>query len=80
MLSTWQARSILGVPVPKVIAWDAKADNPVESEYVIMEEAPAHQLGEVWDDMELSDKLKVVDEIVAIEKKLLSVSFAVCVA
>lgn len=66
--------------MPKVIAWDAKADNPVKSEYIIMEEAPGQQLGEVWDNMELSDKLKIVDEIAAIEKKLLSISFTLCVA
>ena len=40
-----------------------------------MEEASGKQLGEVWDDMELHDKLKIVDDIVAIERKFLSVSF-----
>ena len=40
-----------------------------------MEEATGTQLGEIWDNLELHDKLKIVDHIVAIEKKLLSISF-----
>jgi hypothetical protein len=70
-----QARTILGIPVPKVLAWSGKAGNPVGSEYILMEEATGRQLGEVWDDLKLADKLKIVEEIVAIEEKLLSLSF-----
>lgn len=40
-----------------------------------MEEATGTQLGEIWDEMELHDKLKIVDDIVAIERKFLSLSF-----
>ncbi|KAH9217470.1 kinase-like domain-containing protein [Leptodontidium sp. 2 PMI_412] len=69
------ARTVLGIPVPKVLSWSGEAENPVESEYILMEEATGNQLGEVWDEMELHDKLKVVDDIVAIERKLLSLSF-----
>lgn len=61
--------------MPKVLSWSGEAENPVESEYILMEEATGNQLGEVWDEMELHDKLKVVDDIVAIERKLLSLSF-----
>jgi hypothetical protein len=61
--------------VPKVLAWSGEVENPVESEYILMEEATGNQLGEMWDEMELHDKLKVVDDIVAFERKLLSLSF-----
>ena len=70
-----QARTILKIPVPKVLAWNGEANNPVESEYILMEEANGAPLCEIWDGLELHDKLKIVDNIVDIEKKLLSISF-----
>lgn len=51
--------------------WSGNADNPVESEYILMEEAPGVQLGTVWDTMDLEIKLKIEEEIVRIEKKTL---------
>jgi len=51
------------------------ADNPVQAEYIVMEEAPGVSLADVWGDMGLRSKDKVIEDIVAIEKKLLSVSF-----
>jgi hypothetical protein len=72
----FQARSILNIPTPRVIVWSGAIDNPVGSEYILMEEATGTQLGEVWGNMELPSKLQIVEEIVAIEKKFLSLSFA----
>jgi hypothetical protein len=40
-----------------------------------MEEATGTQLGEIWDEMELDNKLKIVDDLVALERKFLSLSF-----
>ena len=67
-----QARSILDIPVPKVLAYCATADNPVESEYIIMEEARGTQLSEVWETMDLKDQLAIVTELVTIDQKFLS--------
>ncbi|KAE9365715.1 phosphotransferase enzyme family protein [Stipitochalara longipes BDJ] len=69
------ARTVLNIPVPKVFAWSAAANNPVEAEYIIMEEAPGTQLEDVWDGMTIFDKTNIVKGLVEIEKKLLSVSF-----
>ncbi|PSN61842.1 hypothetical protein BS50DRAFT_603955 [Corynespora cassiicola Philippines] len=69
------ARTVLDIPVPRVLGWNGEARNPVEAEYILMEKAVRSQLGGVWEEMELRDKLEIVDEIVATEKKLLSVSF-----
>ncbi|CZS93857.1 probable FMP29 Found in Mitochondrial Proteome [Rhynchosporium graminicola] len=69
------ARTVLDIPVPRVFAWSAAADNPVEAEYIIMEEAPGTQLGGVWDSISISDKTAIGEGLVEIEKKLLSVSF-----
>lgn len=69
------AKTILDLPVPKVLAWSATDQNPVESEYIIMEEAKGSQLHEVWQNLELRAKRDVIREIVDVEKKMLSVSF-----
>lgn len=61
--------------MPKVLSWSGEPENSVESEYILMEEATGNQLGEIWDDMELENKLAVVDDILAIERKFLSMSF-----
>lgn len=58
-----------------MLAWSGNADNAVKSEYIIMEAAAGTQLADIWEDMEIDNKLKVVENIVLIEKKLLSLSF-----
>jgi hypothetical protein len=70
-----QARTILDVPIPKVLAWCIKADNAVGAEYILMEEALGTPLPELWDQLELNDKVKIMDDIINLEKKMLSVSF-----
>lgn len=52
------------------------ADNPVEAEYILMEEACGTSLGDVWEDLGIHSKDKIVKDIVSIEQKLLSVSFS----
>ncbi|OBT42111.1 hypothetical protein VE00_06510 [Pseudogymnoascus sp. WSF 3629] len=69
------ARTILNISVPKIHAWSAVADNPVQAEYIVMEEAPGRSLADVWGDIKLRSKDKVIGDLVAIEKKLLSVPF-----
>ncbi|KAL5330751.1 hypothetical protein ACEPPN_000272 [Leptodophora sp. 'Broadleaf-Isolate-01'] len=70
------ARTILNIPVPKVHAWSAVSDDPVEAEYILMEEACGTSLGDVWENMGIHSKDKIVKDIVSIEQKLLSVSFS----
>lgn len=67
---------MLEIPVPHVLNWDATADNPIGSEYMIMEEATGSQVDSVWDEMAPTSKLKIMREVVAIEKKLSSISFS----
>ncbi|RJE24536.1 hypothetical protein PHISCL_03123 [Aspergillus sclerotialis] len=69
------ARSVLDLPVPKVLAWSATATNPVESEYILMEEAKGSQLHDVWKNLQLRDKRDIIQEIINVEKKMLSISF-----
>lgn len=44
-----------------------------------MEEARGTALNEIWDKLDLEDKADIVNDIVAIEKKLLSISFTLLV-
>ncbi|KAJ6078569.1 hypothetical protein N7467_008322 [Penicillium canescens] len=44
-------QTVLGIPVPRVLQWNANADNPVGSEHIVMEEATRTQLAMVRDDM-----------------------------
>jgi hypothetical protein len=69
------ARTVLNIPVPQVLAWSATDQNPVQAEYIIMEEARGSRLHEVWQDLPLRKKSDIIREFVEIEKKLLSVSF-----
>ena len=41
-------RTVLNVPAPKVLAWNAPSQNQVRAEYIIMEEAKGSQLHKVW--------------------------------
>jgi hypothetical protein len=69
------ARTILNIPVPRVLAWSATDQNPVQAEYIIMEEARGSQLHEVWEDLSLRKKVGIIREFIDVERKLLSVSF-----
>lgn len=64
------ARSVLQLPVPKVLDWSATKENPVESEYILMEEARGYQLSSVWNDLPLPQKVRVIKGIVDIEASL----------
>jgi hypothetical protein len=41
-----------------------------------MEHARGTQLGDIWQDIEIGQKMAIVDEAVAIERKFSSVSFS----
>ncbi|CZT23841.1 uncharacterized protein RCC_09555 [Ramularia collo-cygni] len=69
-------RNVVGIPVPKVLAWDGQVSNHAESEYILMEQAEGTQLSDLWTDMDIYDKLKVVDDVVDIQKKLQSITFS----
>ncbi|KAH7381551.1 kinase-like domain-containing protein [Pyrenochaeta sp. MPI-SDFR-AT-0127] len=68
------ARSILGIPVPKVLDYSANAANPVGSEYILMEEAKGVQLSSLWNDMEIGDQAKIVKSLIEIDAKFLAIS------
>ncbi|KAJ9227024.1 hypothetical protein DTO027B5_8130 [Paecilomyces variotii] len=71
-------RNMLCLPVPEVLAWNSAVDstNRVGAEYIIMEHAPGKNLADVWTDMDLEPKVQIMEDIVAIQHKLLSLKFS----
>ncbi|PKY07456.1 phosphotransferase family protein [Aspergillus campestris IBT 28561] len=71
-------RNILHVPVPEVLAWNAAVDSldPVGAEYIIMEHALGKNLADAWTDMDIECKIQTMNDIVAVQQKLLSLRFS----
>ncbi|RAH48297.1 phosphotransferase family protein [Aspergillus brunneoviolaceus CBS 621.78] len=71
-------RTILGLPVPKVLAWNSAVDstNRVGAEYIIMEYTPGKNLADVWTDMDLECKVRTMEDIVTTQHKSLSLKFS----
>ncbi|QVM06360.1 Phosphotransferase enzyme [Coccidioides posadasii str. Silveira] len=66
-------RTVLDMPVPKVLDWNASvAENPVEAEYVLTEAPSETPLGDLWSRMKPSEKKSIIEEVVELEQKLLS--------
>ncbi|KAH8726640.1 kinase-like domain-containing protein [Phaeosphaeriaceae sp. PMI808] len=68
------ARSVLGIPVPKVLDYSVDAANPVGSEYILMGGAEGVQLSSLWNDMEIDDQAKIVKSLIEIDAKFLAIS------
>jgi hypothetical protein len=62
--------------VPKVLGWNATVENPVQSEYILMEEAKGAHLGETWDSLDTDAKYAITEDIVSVATKIFSVSFS----
>ena len=62
-----------GIPVPHVYGYSNKPDNPVGSEYVIMEKAKGTPLADVWFDLNERQQKKITWEIVNLEAKLFQI-------
>ncbi|GLA27970.1 phosphotransferase family protein [Aspergillus phoenicis ATCC 13157] len=59
-----------GLPVPRVYAYSTDAENPVGSEYIIMEKLPGRRLGDRWFELSDRERLKVLLQLVHLEAKL----------
>ncbi|KMP09815.1 hypothetical protein CIHG_09810 [Coccidioides immitis H538.4] len=67
------ARTVLDIPVPKVLDWNASvAGYPVEAEYVLTEAPSETPLGDLWSKMKPSERKSIIEEVVELEQKLLS--------
>lgn len=68
--------NVLGTPVPKVLAWSSRSDNPVGAEYIIMEKAQGVQLKEIWNKLDIEVRLNIVKKIAKYQTDWTSISFS----
>ncbi|OJD23726.1 hypothetical protein ACJ73_04926 [Blastomyces percursus] len=67
------ARNELGLPVPKVLAWNSHAsENPVGAEYIVMEKAAGSSLAHIWPRLSNEEKRDIVRAMVSFDVKLLN--------
>ncbi|PGH13534.1 hypothetical protein AJ80_06284 [Polytolypa hystricis UAMH7299] len=68
-------RSVLHAPVPNVLSWSSRRQNPVGAEYIIMERSPGVQLRELWDQLDVGVRWKVVQSLAKFQMLWTDVSF-----
>ncbi|KAF2132436.1 phosphotransferase enzyme family protein [Dothidotthia symphoricarpi CBS 119687] len=68
-------RNVLGIPAPRVYDWSCSKDNPVGSEYILMERSGGVELSKIWDNMPWGQRLEIVRTLVGYEKAFVSASF-----
>lgn len=62
------------IPVPKVLGYSSNPDNPVGSEYIIMEKIHhGNPIGDSWYTFSDKERLKVLMGLVQLEAKLLAI-------
>ena len=62
------------VPVPRVLAYSPTNENPVDSEYIIMEKVRGPELGDLWYTMLEAQKFSIILKTVKIEARLFSMN------
>jgi hypothetical protein len=60
------------IPTPRVFAY-ATDENPVGSEYILMEKLPGRPIGEAWFDLSEQERLQVLHDIVKLELKMFNI-------
>jgi hypothetical protein len=68
-------RSILHLPVPRIIAHSSDPLNAVDAEFIIEEKAEGRPLGSLWNQWEREEQLNLVTQVVDFQKKPTSISF-----
>jgi hypothetical protein len=61
-----------GLPTPRVFAY-AIDENPVGSEYILMEKLPGRPIGNAWFDLSEQERLQVLHDIVKLESKMFNI-------
>ncbi|KAI1947423.1 hypothetical protein LOZ53_006289 [Ophidiomyces ophidiicola] len=68
-------RTILDLPIPEVLAHSSTADNPVGSEYVIMERIRGESLASRWLTLSTNEIKGVMNQLARMEERLFSYRF-----
>lgn len=62
-----------GIPVPAIYGYSSTANNPSETEYILMEYSPGRNLASVWADMNEHQQARFVKSLVDIERRLFGI-------
>ncbi|RAK74295.1 aminoglycoside phosphotransferase family protein [Aspergillus fijiensis CBS 313.89] len=68
-------RDHLALPVPRIYAWSVDETNPVGAEYILEEKATGQPLGLLWSNLPSLARAHIIDQVVDIERRLLSLTF-----
>ncbi|OGM48773.1 hypothetical protein ABOM_003006 [Aspergillus bombycis] len=68
-------RTVLKVPVPKVLAYSTSSENPVGAEYIIMERVHGESLASRWPTLETEEMKIIMKQLAQIERNISSFSF-----
>ncbi|PGH35444.1 hypothetical protein GX50_01782 [[Emmonsia] crescens] len=68
-------RGCLEVPVPRILAYCATAENPVGAEYIIMERIYGESLASRWLELSTVEMKDVLKQVIEIEKRIFSYRF-----
>lgn len=63
------------IPVPKVLDWNSNDNNPIGTEYVIMEHVPGVQLHEIWPTMNTHQHMLVTKALAKAIVEMASIPF-----
>ncbi|KAL8760992.1 MAG: hypothetical protein Q9184_002844 [Pyrenodesmia sp. 2 TL-2023] len=70
------ARHALGLPVPRVHAWNSRSlTSPVGTEYIIMDKVAGLELSKCWPAMKSDQKLQLLESVIQVEKAFVSSPF-----
>ncbi|KAG9298812.1 hypothetical protein G9A89_015833 [Geosiphon pyriformis] len=63
------------IPVPTIFHWESSAENPVGTEFIIMERLPGVALSQVWDSLSLQNRKEILLQVIEIQCTLKNLSF-----
>ncbi|KAL3474602.1 kinase-like domain-containing protein [Aspergillus californicus] len=69
------ARTLLKLPVPKVLAYSSTRDNPVGAEYIIMDRVDGESLSSRWHSLTAEELKDVMLQVVEMEQKVFNHPF-----
>lgn len=63
------------IRVPEIYWFDNNPENPVGAEYILMEKMKGVPLAEKWESMSNRDHMKIIDQVLQMEKELADIKF-----
>jgi aminoglycoside phosphotransferase (APT) family kinase protein len=63
-----------GLPVPRIYGYSTTPNNPIGSEYIIMEKTVGKEVGHAWYDLSVKERKSITLEVTKLEAILFSIS------